>query len=146
MSELDSKIKALLDETESEYQQLIELKNADDTKWLTKTVFEMPDRSIFKIKVSNKDKLVEFTTHIIQLREKRSQVMDVLSMSNEDREFYNSIQNHTYDDWMSDIKKRWRILDIKDREKHLKSKIEKIKDILSPEQIREMKFKELLEM
>lgn len=144
MSDLDSKIKDLLKKTEAEQKALEELKEKSNEPWKTRGAFVTPNETVLKIKVLQKDKLVTLTEMVLAQSKSKTEVVNILNMSDEDKETFSLIQGHAVEDWIADIKKRWAFLELRSHEKALNEKMEKIRSILSDEQIREMEYEKLL--
>lgn len=144
MTTLDSKIKDLLVKAEQEREALVDLKEQADTQWKTNGAFLTSNDKVLKIKVLQKDQLVSLTEMVLSKQKSAAEVANVLSMSDEDKEQYSLIHGFTSSDWIADIRKRWAFLELRSREKALNLKINKIRGILSEEQIREMEYEKLL--
>lgn len=146
MSNLDNKIKELLIKTEKEREALEELKTQSETQWKTKGAFVTQGNQVLKLKVLQKANLVELTSILLSQSKVNVEVINVLGMSDEDKETFSLIQGHSLEDWLADIKKRWAFLELRSREKTLNIKISKIREILSDDQIREMEYEKLLNL
>lgn len=132
-SDLDKDVAKLIVELEEKMEFLEPLREICSHDWKTKGHFQLPNGEVVNLRRADKNEVVKLTNFIFQSNKSIKKTIDFLNIDKEEESDYLLIQGYNVEDWLKDLKKRWDFLNLREREKVLKDKLEKANKLLSEE-------------
>ena len=139
----EDKIKKAFDEAKEELKIISEAKKGMDFTYKTSGIY-VKDGLNIKLKTAKEKMLVNLLTIVLNDFKSNEEAMLILDLSSEEKLKYGTSNGYSKEDWISDIKLRWDDISLKKKSIKAHEKIEKLKAILSKDQLRELEFEKIM--
>lgn len=134
---IDTKIKELFTVLSLQKIEVERLESEIKKSWTTNCSFIMND-SRYNIQTTNINTIVHLLAYLLSMAEYQRKASDMLGL-----EFIDDYNGFSFDDWVSDFKKRIAIIVIKERKAKINELETRLNSIVSPEQRRLMELEEI---
>lgn len=128
---LDTDISILVKKLEREMEDLEPLREASSGEWRTKCSFVLSDGQIVNLKKATKEQVFQVTSEIFKENQAKKETIIFLSLTASEIKERALLQGFEADEWLEDLKKRWDFVTLREKEKTIRTKIEKTKALMS---------------
>lgn len=115
--EIDTQIDQIVSKIESFKLEIESLRSKISPKWKTAGFLDIVGCNVKKIQVADKKDVISAIAHLMRLKVSYDDTFNFLGIKPVDS--LQVIANYTIDDYLSDLKKRYQMLDLKEKEEHL---------------------------
>lgn len=144
-NDIDAQINEAFEKTKQELKSIEEdQKEIDKKTWQTTCRFSMNNKNVNIQVINDKKDLIKATSFILSQFNAFDSACEALGVNKTDFEDINLFQNYKREEWLSDLKKSFMVIDVKQRKEVLLTRFEGLKEILSPEQLRQLRFQEIM--